>query len=245
MKIIDVSHHQGIIDWKRVREAGVEGVIIRAGYGNGNLDKQWFNNIKGVIENDFPYVGIYWFSYAYTVDMAINEAVQVMLRINQYKDKINLGVYFDWEYDSMKVAKKHTKVTKELVTNMNLAFCNTLESKGFIAGYYVNEDYQRNWIDIKRLSKFRKWYARYSSKATPTGAYLFQYSSKGQIFGINGNVDMNRLLAPKTVYEVAMEVIEGKWNNGVTRKNRLESAGYNYREVQDMVNDIIRSQIYG
>ena len=46
MKIIDVSHHQGIIDWKRVREAGVDGVIIRAGYGNGNLDKQWFNNIK-------------------------------------------------------------------------------------------------------------------------------------------------------------------------------------------------------
>lgn len=245
MKIIDVSHHQGIIDWKRVKEAGVEGVIIRAGYGNGNVDKQWYRNIKGVIDNDFRYIGVYWFSYAYSVSMALNEGIEVEKLIAPYKDKLNLGVYFDWEYDSMKVAKKHAVMSKDLITNMNIAFCTLLDSDGYKAGYYVNEDYQKNWVDVSRLNKFRKWYARYSSKATPTGAYLFQYSSTGQVYGINTKVDMNRLLAPKTPYEVAMEVLEGKWDNGVTRKNKLESAGYNYREVQDLVNDLIRGQIYG
>lgn len=245
MKIIDVSHHQGNVDWKRVREAGINGVVIRAGYGKGNVDRNWYQNIKGVIDNGFPYVGIYWFSYAYTVDMAINEALECLELIQEYKDKINLGVYFDWEYDSARVAKKYIKVTKDIVTNMNLVFCNTIACKGFTAGYYLNEDYKKNLIDVSRLSKYRQWYARYSSKAVPTGAYLFQYTNKGKIFGINGDVDISHLLAPKTTYEVAMEVLQGLWGNGVTRKNKLESAGYNYREVQDVVNDIIRGQING
>ena len=245
MKIIDVSHHQGNVDWKRVREAGIDGVVVRAGYGKGNVDRKWYQNIKGVIDNGFPYVGIYWFSYAYTVDMAINEALECLELIQEYKDKINLGVYFDWEYDSARVAKKYTTITKDLVTNMNIAFCNAISSTGLIAGYYLNEDYKKHWIDVNRLSKYRQWYARYSSKATPTGAYLFQYTSKGLVAGIEGNVDLNRLLAPKTNYEVAMEVLAGQWGNGATRKNRLESAGYNYREVQNLVNDLIRGQIYG
>ena len=244
MKIIDVSHHQGNVDWKRVRET-VDGVIIRAGYGKGNIDEKWYKNIKGVIDNGFPYVGIYWFSYAYTVSMAVNEALECMKLISPFKDKINLGVYFDWEYDSMRVVKKHVTPTKELITNMNIAFCTTLQSQGYKAGYYLNEDYKKNWIDVSRLSSFRQWYARYSSKAVPTGAYLFQYSSKGLVAGIEGNVDVNRLLAPKTTYEVAMEVLQGLWGNGATRKNKLESAGYNYREVQDVVNDLIRGQING
>ena len=245
MKIIDVSHHQGNIDWKQVRNAGIDGVVIRAGYGKGNVDRKWYDNIKGVVENDFPYIGVYWFSYAYTSDMAIHEALECDELISIYKDKLNLGVYFDWEYDSAKVAKKYTKVTKDLVTNLNIAFCNTIECKGYHAGYYLNEDYQKNYVDVSRLSKYRKWYARYSSKAIPTGAYLFQYTSSGLVGGIITRVDMNRLLAPKTTYEIAMEVLEGKWGNGTTRKNKLESAGYNYREVQDMVNDLIRGQIYG
>ena len=74
---------------------------------------------------------------------------------------------------------------------------------------------------------------------------VFQDTIKGLVAGIEGNVDVNRLLAPKTAYEVAMEVLQGLWGNGATRKNKLESAGYNYREVQDVVNDLIRGQING
>ena len=246
MKIIDVSHYQDNIDWKTVRQQDIDGVIIRAGYGNGNMDKKFPRNLGMVLENDFPFLGIYWFSYSYTLDMAIREAEAVDSLIRPYQDRLNLGVYFDWEYDSMKYAKKHGMIPKkDYITSMNQFFCETIKDMGYISGYYVNEDYQKNWIDPSRLTNHRKWYARYSSKARPTNAYLHQYTSKGKVKGINGYVDINKLLAPKTVYEVAMEVLEGKWGNGSTRKNKLESAGYDYREVQNLVNNIITMQTLG
>lgn len=241
MKIIDVSHHQGKIDWNKVRQTDVEGVIIRAGYGNGNVDNEFKRNIREVFDYGFTHVGIYWFSYAYSTNMAINEALECIKLIEPYKNRLDLGVYFDWEYDSMNYAKKNgVKPDKNLITCMNISFCNVLENNGYIAGYYLNEDYAKNYIMVEMLNKYRKWYARYSSKARPTNAYLHQYSSKGKVDGIKGNVDMNKLLAPLTVKQIALEVIDGKWGNGVTRKNRLESAGYDYREVQNMVNFLLK-----
>ena len=246
MKIIDVSHHQGIIDWDIVRKQDVNGVIVRAGYGKGNVDRYFTRNFGSVRGYDFPYVGVYWFSYAYTIDMAIREAEIISQMMKPYMDMLNLGVYFDWEYDSMQYMKKNgVNPNKTLITNMNLEFCRTVAKNGFIAGYYLNEDYKKNWIDVSRLKDYRQWYARYSSKAKPENAYLHQYSSQGKVKGIAGYVDMNKLLAPKTVYEVACEVLAGEWGNGVTRKNKLESAGYNYREVQDMVNSLYHMQITG
>lgn len=241
MKVIDVSKHQGIIDWKKVKEAGVDGVIIRAGYGNGNIDEQFYRNIQEVIANGFEHIGVYWFSYAYSLNMANNEANHLNNLVSEYKKYLDLGVYFDWEYDSMKYAKKmRITPTRELITCMNIMFCMTMNNLGYKAGYYLNEDYAKNYIDTTRLNSFRKWYARYSSKAKPVNAYLHQYSSKGHVNGIKGAVDMNKLLCPLSVKEIAYEVIAGKWGNGVTRKNKLESAGYNYREVQNMVNYLLK-----
>lgn len=243
MKVIDISYHQGTINWNKVAKTDVTGVLIRAGYGKGNVDKQFVKNINNAIEAGIEHIGAYWFSYAYTVDMAINEAKYIANLLFPYRDKIDLGVYFDWEYDSMKNAKKNGAImNKNKITSMNLAFCQAIESLGYIAGYYVNEDYQKNYVDTNALSQYRKWYSRYSSKAKPINAYLWQYSSKGKVNGINTNVDMNKLLNPLTIEEIALEVIDGKWGNGVTRKNKLESAGYNYRLVQDKVNEILKQR---
>lgn len=243
MKIIDVSHHQGNIDWETVRKQDIEGVVIRAGYGKGNLDKKFPRNLGQVLKNDFPLLGIYWFSYAYTLDMAIREAEHVDRLIRNYKQDINLGVYFDWEYDSMKYAKEHGMLpSRDFITSMTQFFCTAIKDMGYISGYYVNKDYEKNWIDTSRLKGHRKWYAHYSSKAKPENAYLFQYTDKGKVKGIDGYVDINKLLAPLSITDIALEVIDGLWGNGVTRKNKLESAGYNYRQVQNKVNELLKQR---
>lgn len=243
MKIIDVSKHNGVIDWSKVKNAGVDGVIIRAGYGKGNIDNKFYLNIEGAIRSGIEHIGVYWFSYAYTIHMAYMEAFFTHQIISSYRDVLDLGVFFDWEYDSMRYAKKQgVSLDKNMITCINIMYCRTIAELGYQAGYYLNEDYAKNYIDCSMLTKYRKWYARYSSKAKPINAYLFQYTSSGHINGIDGNVDLDKLICPLSIYEVAMEILDGKWGNGITRKNKLESAGYDYRLVQDTVNKLIKNR---
>lgn len=244
MKIIDVSVHQGKIDWNKVKAAGIEGVVIRAGYGKGNIDKQFINNIEGAIEVGLKYIGVYWFSYAYTIDMARREAQYVNDVCSAYKNKINLGVYFDWEYDSMNYAKKlNMKCDKTLITDMCLSFCKKITELGYKAGYYLNLDYSKNYIDESKLKDYRRWFARYVSERQ-ADCYLWQYTSNGKVSGISGAVDMNELMGvmndkpqKKSNAEIAQEVIDGKWGNGLERKKNLEAAGYNYEAIQKLVNN--------
>ena len=253
MKIIDVSVHQGDIDFNKVKAAGVEGVIIRAGFGKGNVDKRFINNIKGAIAAGIENIGAYWFSYAYTSDMAAKEADYLNEIAAEYKDKFNLGVYYDWEYDSADYAKKlGVSVNKTLITGMCLSFCKRIADLGYKAGYYLNQDYERNYIDVSQLTNYRKWYARYTSE-NQTGCYLWQYTSSGKVDGIVGNVDLNDLVGmvikptetkKKTNAEIAQEVIDGKWGNTPERKRRLTEAGYDYEAVQSLVNKALSSKTY-
>lgn len=249
MKIIDVSEHQSFINWFKVKEAGVDGVVIRAGYGKGNADKRYKDNIEGAIAAGIKYIGFYWFSYAYSVDMAKREAQFCNDLIRKYKDKVNLGVYFDWEYDSKRYAEKlGVSVNKALITEMNKAFCKTIKELGYIAGYYLNLDYSKNYIDESQLTDYRKWFARYTL-IKQSNCYLWQYSSSGKVKGISGSVDMNELIGKvtevaetpkkKTNAEIVKEVLEGKWGNGSERKKKLEAAGYDYNAIQSLVNKAV------
>ena len=181
MKIIDVSEHQGKINWNKVKASGINAVIIRAGYGKGNVDERFIENIEAAINADIISIGVYWFSYAYTVDMAKREAQYCNDLIKPYKDKLNLGVYFDWEYDSMNYAKKRG------------VYPNKIKELGYKAGYYLNLDYQQNFIDVSRLKEFYKWFARYVS-TEQRDCYIWQYSANGSVDGISGPVDMNELI---------------------------------------------------
>ena len=252
MVVIDVSVHQGKIDFKKVKAAGINGVVIRAGYGKGNIDKRFIDNIDGAIAAGIEFIGAYWFSYAYSVDMAKREAQYINEAVGPYKNKLNLGVYFDWEYDSMDYAKKlGVNCSKSLITDMNVAFCKKISELGYKAGYYLNLDYSRNHIDESKLTAYRKWFARYGV-TKQDGCYLWQYSSSGKVNGISGNVDMNELIGEassgglisgelvsvkkKTNAEIAKEVLEGKWGNGSERKKKLTAAGYDYDAIQRLVN---------
>lgn len=204
MKIIDVSNYQGNIDWKMVKADGVEGVIIRAGWGKGNVDPKFKKNIDGAISVGMN-VGIYWFSYAYTVDMAKKEVEYCDKVINPWKACINLPVFFDWEYDSMNWAKKNGVTPgKQLITDMNLAFCDGIAKLGYKSGYYLNQDYSKNYIDESKLKAHKRWFAKYTV-VEQKDCYLWQYSSKGRVAGINGNVDMDKLFDTDGVKEEPKE----------------------------------------
>lgn len=192
VKLIDVSYHNGTIDFNKVKDDGIAGVIIRAGYGKNTIDKKFHDNIRAAINAGLP-VGVYWFSYAYTEDMAKAEAEACLKAIMHYN--VTLPVFFDWEYDSMNYAKKQgKKVTKTLITAMNAAFCGVVKKSGYKAGYYLNEDYSKNYVNETNLKNkgYYRWFARYT-KTTQKNCALWQYSDEGKVNGIKGNVDMNVL----------------------------------------------------
>ena len=189
--IIDVSYSQGKIDFNKLsKEKELQGIIIRAGYGKNNIDTQFQHNIVQATKHKMK-IGIYWFSYAYTVDMARKEASYCLDAIKGYD--IKLPIFFDWEYDSEVYARKNgVKPNRALITDMNKAFCDVVEKHGYVAGYYSNLDFEQSKLNVNELKKYVKWYAQYSTKASKDYD-LWQYSSKAKLAGITANtVDANK-----------------------------------------------------
>lgn len=183
MKGIDVSYHNGVIDWQKVKQS-VDFVIIRAGYGKSTMDKQYINNICGAHTAGLK-IGIYWFIYAANMDEAILNAKMCEKCIERYKDIITMKVWADWEYDS----DKRNPQTKESRTAIIKAFCDYLAGKGYEAGVYSNVDYLTG--KFGDLSKYPLWLAKYSSSKGDYNPFMWQHSSTGRITGISTDVDMN------------------------------------------------------
>lgn len=189
---IDVSAWQGKIDWEKAK-AEIDFAIIRLGYGTKNLDEQAKRNIAEMNRLGIPY-GVYWFSYAYTVEMARNEAKSVIAHLKELGAKLSYPVYFDWEYDSRKYAAKNgVNVCKTLLCDMATAFCEEVKKAGYYSGIYANPDYIQNYFGEDIFKQYDLWVAHYATK-TSYEANVWQYSSKGRVAGIDGNVDMNRCM---------------------------------------------------
>ena len=186
LKGIDVSYHQGRIDWKKVKNAGIQFVMLRAGYGRNNLDKQFHANANGCRINGIPF-GVYWFSYAYTVEMARQEARYCAAAIEQYE--VQYPVCYDLEYDSISYAKKNNvTISKTLATKMAVAFCEEVERLGYKAMNYANLDYAKRMFGSV---PYDLWFARYNPTPGRSDMAIWQYSSSGAVPGITGEVDMN------------------------------------------------------
>ncbi len=187
---IDVSAWQEKIDWNKAK-AEVDFVILRLGYGKNTADKYAERNIAELNRLGIPY-GVYWFSYAYTVEMARNEAKNAVACLEKFGAKLSYPVYFDWEYDSRKYAEKNgMNVDNTLLRNMATAFCEEVRTAGHYPGIYANPDYIKNYFGESIFEKYDLWLAHYVSKQN-RDVKLWQYSSSGKVAGINGNVDMNR-----------------------------------------------------
>lgn len=205
---IDVSYHQGAIDWKKVAESGIEYVIIRAGYGKNTVDKKFIENICSA-ETAGLKIGIYWFIYALNETDAIANAEKCHDTIALYKDIIDLKVWCDYEYDSDNYSLKYDVAqTKESRTRIVKAFLHTLEEYGYDVGVYANPDYLKTkFLD---LAEYPLWLAKYSSDKGDYEPFMWQYSSKGSVPGIKGNVDMNYLYVADEEKHVEPEVKSDK-----------------------------------
>lgn len=188
---VDVSEHNGTIDWAKVKSGGIQFAIIRTGYGKGYTDPQFHANMKGALAQGIP-VGIYHFSYALDVAGAKKEAEFVISLLKQYKDQIKLPVFFDFEYDTIRYAKEQgVTLGKEAFNDHTVAFCEAIKAAGYTPGTYFNLSYLNKYVDKSRLGGYVQWYAQYNSTADWTGYDLWQYSSDYYISGISHRFDIN------------------------------------------------------
>lgn len=189
---IDVSKYQGDIDWEKVAAAGVQFVIIRAGYRGsvtGALvqDPYFEQNIKGALAAGLE-VGVYFFTQAVTEAEAVEEASAVVSMVSDYE--LKLPIYIDSEgAGGNGRADGLNKETRTLVCE---AFCQTAKNAGYNSGVYASRNWLYNNLDMSRLEKFEVWDAEYVSVPKYTGYYtMWQHSSKGKVDGIQGNVDLD------------------------------------------------------
>lgn len=194
---IDVSGFQGNIDWKQVKNAGVDFVFIRVG-GRGttegglykdDLAQSYYDGAKKAGLS----VGAYFFSQAITPKEAQEEAWFVL---DQVKDwELDLPVVYDWEWVSDD--SRTAEMTGQLLTHCTEVFCQTVENAGLTPMIYFNYSQGLELLDLERLSDYPFWLALYEpSVRFPYRVNFWQYSCTGSVPGIEGDVDMNLYLHP-------------------------------------------------
>ena len=187
---IDISKHNGNIDWNAVKNSGVQYVILRCGYrgsASGVLveDQKFKSNIQGATAAGLK-VGIYFFSQAVNEVEAVEEASMTLSLIKKYR--ITYPVYIDVESANGR-ADGISKATRTSVIN---AFCQTIRNSGYTPGLYANKNWLTEKINTGALGGCKIWLAQYVAAPTYGGRYeMWQYSSRGSIAGIKGNVDLN------------------------------------------------------
>lgn len=192
---IDVSAHQGDIDWAKVKESGVDFAIIRAGYrgygqaGTVNADDYFHQNMKGALENGIE-VGVYFFSQAITTEEAEEEARFVLDLIEGYD--VTYPVIFDWEYIvNVETARTHNYEQFDVSSFAN-AFSRIVADAGYDSNVYFNPTHGYLIYDIEEISEHTFWLAEYNEKPNfYYGFIIWQYTNKGSVPGISGPVDLN------------------------------------------------------
>ena len=197
-KGVDISKHNSI-NWSKVSPKEIDFVMIRAGYGFKTEDKSFRTNIENAIRLGL-HIGIYWFSYASTVGQAIEEAKGCLNIIGQFRKYIDFPIFFDWEYDSYNYVVKNYKITptKQLVSDMAIAFMETVKKAGYKVGNYSNPDYCNRFFDDRVKNNYDTWLAHVGKngqaleKTNYNGKFtMWQYSWKGRPSGFNSDTDMD------------------------------------------------------
>lgn len=183
---IDVSHHQGQINWEKVKSAGVDFAIIRCGFAEDNPsydDKYWEYNTSECERLNIPY-GVYLYSYATIVEDALSEADHVLRLIDGHN--LSFPVYLDMEDNST--------INSDL-SSIATAFCNKISAAGHPVGIYANLNWWTYYLADDCFDNWYRWIAQWNESCEYRGEYaIWQYGCTGVVSGIEGNVDMNFLI---------------------------------------------------
>ena len=179
----DISYYQGDVDFKAMKAAGVEFVIIRAGYGT-TIDKRFITYINEAIKAGM-HIGVYWFIYATNNSISKNNANKCLEVIAPYATYIDCGVWADYEYDSDK--KAGGNVSPAVRSAIVETFNQIIEKAGYEVGIYSNQDYIKSGkFTADLIAKYPLWFAKYSStpgeyakKGKNSLPYMVQFTSSG------------------------------------------------------------------
>ena len=189
MKGLDVSEFQGEVDWERVKAAGYQFAMLRAGYGFSTVDKQFKRNASECNRIGLP-IGAYWFCYAINPQTAVQEADGCISTISGYR--LDYPVCYDIEHASVAYAAgEGVTMTANLAKNLVQSFCNRIEAKGYYAMFYTNKNFLDTYLGSSLPGRYAFWYARYNDSFDGTNCGIWQYSSQGNVPGISGNVDLD------------------------------------------------------
>ena len=211
MKGIDVSSAQGVIDWSKVKADGVDFVIVRAMHWSNSannyvMDSMFVQNVYGA-KTAGLLVGAYWFSEAFNGNEALQE-VQFIANSAEWNNLKNAGIVLDMpffiDYEDVNWLERHTTYesrTEAVRTGMDA----TEQLLGTQSGFYTSDSYAQTWFAGQQLINegYNAWVARWSSSSPTTSGYeLWQYSNKGSVNGINGNVDLNYAYVTYTFHPI-------------------------------------------
>lgn len=187
IKGIDVSKHQGHIDWERVKASGIGFAILRCGYGNdvcSQDDELFIENADACTRLGIPF-GVYIYSYAESVEEAWSEAEHVLRLIRGYN--LSYPVYYDLEDEDTTGTCSNARI-EEIAS----AFASVIEPEGYRVGIYANKHWWTTKLTGSIYDQWERWVAQYNSECTYSGEYgMWQYGSDGRVDGISGRVDVN------------------------------------------------------
>ena len=187
---IDVSRHNGEVNWDAVKNAGIQFAMIRVGYGDdlsNQDDIQAVRNMQECERLGIPY-GVYLYSYATNTDGAVESAVSEANHVKRMIAGHNpqLGIWYDMEDDCQ------DKLSNEQLADIAVRFLEEMRPCGYDLGIYASLNFWNTRLNSARLDGYKRWVAQWADECTYNGTYHFwQYTSKGIVDGIEGNVDMD------------------------------------------------------
>ena len=186
---IDVSKYNKDINWEDVRASGIEFAIIRIGYRGSSsgvlvVDPYFMKNLQGAKAAGMK-IGVYFFTQAVNVTEAVEEASAVTTLVS--KEDLQLPVFMDVESSGGRADGVDAGTRTEIIN----AFCRTLENAGYRAGVYLNKRWYETKIDSAALGDWKLWLARYKASEPGIRCDCWQYTSKGSVDGVIGNVDLD------------------------------------------------------
>lgn len=191
-KGIDVSYANGSIDWSKVKKSGIEFAILRSTFGSesaSQIDSQYFQNATGCVKNKIPFA-TYHFAYFVNEKTAKNEADFAIKKANEYKKYVKF-IVLDVEEDSVRYAKNMGYSPDW--TACSIAFMERIKSAGYTPVLYSNYNWLKNVFNYNKIKNYKLWYSAPDAKSPAYTCAIWQYSWKGKVSGISGDVDMNYL----------------------------------------------------
>ena len=258
---IDVSHYQGAIDWAKVSGSGKKFAIMKCMYEaqSHRLDETFNYNYENAGKFGLSR-GVYIFIASASIRDPKGDAIALLAHLNGRP--LEYGIWLDFESDVL------ARQGKDKIRELAYLYGNAFRDAGYYCGIYCNKYWYDTLIHDDLKDDFDFWIARYpkndtgeynafsSLKPSYKTAVAWQYSSKGKVDGINTPCDLDvdfdgvvHLIAQtptkKTNREIAIEVLQGKWGSKTSNPSRqklLTTAGYNYAEIQKLVNDYLKKK---